>query len=178
MSCIPGCLYVAAYCSIFYYSKYTVFSILIYLAQSESFFKNRILSIMYIVYLNLLLTAMLLIGLRLSSATGLAMLLDYMHHRGCPLRKSPSGGSLSLKQLRFQGLILEEMEEISEFVNFIPSGEVFNGNEYLFHLSRTNLCPNHVQTPIGRIRNGSAKKPKGSRRTSHGSSEQLSVIDP
>lgn len=111
MSCIPGCLYMAAYCSIFYYSKYTVFSVLIYLAQSESFFKNRILSIMYIIYLNWLLTAMLLIGLRLSSATGLAMLLDSMHHRGCPLRKSLSGGSSSLKQLCFQGLILEEMEE-------------------------------------------------------------------
>lgn len=39
MGGIPGCPWMAAYCSIFYYSKYTVFSILMYLAQSEFFLK-------------------------------------------------------------------------------------------------------------------------------------------
>ena len=72
-------------------------------------------------------------------------------------------------------------KRISEFVNFIPPGEVFNGNKDLFLLSWTNSCPNHVRTPIQRIRNSSTcipKKPKGSRRTQHTGSEELSITDP
>lgn len=38
MNGIPGCPCMTAYCSLLYYPKYTVFSILIYLAQSEGFF--------------------------------------------------------------------------------------------------------------------------------------------
>lgn len=63
MSGIPGCPCMAGYCSHLYYPKYTVFSFFIILPSLRFVFFSRILSIMYIVYLNFLLVAMLLTGL-------------------------------------------------------------------------------------------------------------------
>lgn len=76
-----------------------------------------------------------------------------IHNTDCPLWKSPGGQSMFLKQLHFQGLVMEmgggEPQKVSTSSHSV---NIFNGNRYLFHLPVTHIFPNHFR-PSRKIKN-------------------------